>query len=302
MTISSRTATDSEPLVPKIADHRFKRQVWQSSKSQAWDKAAGARSIASSAPIVVAAKIKNELRVAALDDAAARLGLVPDMPLATARAMVPALVVIDHDDDADTKTLNAIADWCDRFTPLVALDHSNGLFLDITGCAHLFGGEAALMKTLCQALTRQGFIISTAIAGTAVAARALTHASHGVIVPPEQEAAAVFALPVAALEVDQSIVTGLRRAGLKTIGDVASRSKYEITAPVSVLISRQCCSRPSARAMRQSRRASRFRIMWRRNDLPSRSQPRDVHVADRARTRRGARCSHGASWQGCAQA
>jgi len=45
----------------------------------------------------------------------------------------------------------------DRFTPLVALDHSNGLFLDITGCAHLFGGEAAPDETLCQALTRQGF-------------------------------------------------------------------------------------------------------------------------------------------------
>ena len=40
------------------------------------------------------------------------------------------------------KTLDDIADWCDRFTPLVALDPPHGLFLDITGCAHLFGGEA----------------------------------------------------------------------------------------------------------------------------------------------------------------
>ena len=39
-----------------------------------------------------------------------------------------------------------IADWCDRFTPLVALDPPHGLFLDITGCAHLFGGEAALLQ------------------------------------------------------------------------------------------------------------------------------------------------------------
>ena len=44
------------------------------------------------------------------------------------------------------KTLDDIADWCDRFTPLVALDPPHGLFLDITGCAHLFGGEAALMR------------------------------------------------------------------------------------------------------------------------------------------------------------
>ena len=42
---------------------------------------------------------------------------------------------------------NDIADWCDRFTPLVALDPPHGLFLDITGCAHLFGGERALLQT-----------------------------------------------------------------------------------------------------------------------------------------------------------
>ena len=48
---------------------------------------------------------------------------------------------------ADAKTLDDIADWCDRFTPLVALDPPHGLFLDITGCAHLFGGERALLQT-----------------------------------------------------------------------------------------------------------------------------------------------------------
>ena len=54
--------------------------------------------------------------------------------------------MFDADQVADAKTLNDIADWCDRFTPLVALDPPHGLFLDITGCAHLFGGEAALMQ------------------------------------------------------------------------------------------------------------------------------------------------------------
>ncbi len=157
------------------------------------------------------------------------------MPLATARAMVPALTILDYDPDADLKTLNAIADWCDRFTPLVALTHvpesaPDGLVLDITGCAHLFGGEAMLMKMLCHTLTRQGFVVSAAIAGTAVAARALTRFKHGVIVPPGEEAEAVFALPVATLGVDEAIITGLRRAGLKTIGDVATRSRHEISA------------------------------------------------------------------------
>ena len=97
-------------------------------------------------PCIVVAKQNNALQISALDDAAADLGLEIGLPLANARAICPQLHVFDADEAADTKALNAIADWCDRFTPLVALDAPHGLFLDITGCAHLFGGEAALMR------------------------------------------------------------------------------------------------------------------------------------------------------------
>jgi protein ImuB len=181
-------------------------------------------------PLVVTAKIDNALQLVALNDAAASTGLVTGMPLATARAIEPALEVIDADPVADLKMLNAIADWCDRFTPLVALDGTDGLFLDITGCAHLFGGEAGMLAIVCDALSRQGFIVSGAIAGTAVAARALTRHSHGRIVVSGGEAAAVSPLSIATLGVDEKIVRGLNRAGLKTIGDVASRMPAEITA------------------------------------------------------------------------
>ena len=181
-------------------------------------------------PLVAAAKIDNALQVTALNDAAATAGLMAGMPLATARAMLPALQVIDADPVADARTLSAIADWCDRFTPLVALDGEAGLLLDITGCAHLFGGEAQMLTKVCDGLSRQGFIVSGAIAGTSVAARALTRHMHGRIVACGREATAVAPLPVASLEVDEKIVRGLTRAGLKTIGDVASRQPAEITA------------------------------------------------------------------------
>jgi protein ImuB len=131
---------------------------------------------------------------------------------------------------ADTETLNNIADWCDRFTPLVAFDSPHGLFLDITGCAHLFGGEAALMRLMCDVLTAQGFAVSAAIAGTSVCARTMTRHVHGRIVRAGEEADAVKPLPVSALGADDAITRGLRRAGLKTIGDVACRARHEITA------------------------------------------------------------------------
>lgn len=181
-------------------------------------------------PLIVAAKESNAWQITAVNDEAAKLGLEIGLPLANARAVCPDIDVCDADPVADTELLNAIADWCDRFTPLVALDAPHGLFLDITGCAHLFGGEAALLEQLCATLTKQGFIVSAAIAGTAVCARTLSRHRHGRIVAAGDEAKAVKPLPLHPLGADETIIRGLRRAGLKTIGDVAARGRAEITA------------------------------------------------------------------------
>src|SRR5207253_8593996 len=75
-----------------------------------------------SAPCIVVAKHHNALQISALNDAAAGLGLEIGLPLANARAVCPDIQVFDADEAADTEALNHIADWCDRFTPLVALD------------------------------------------------------------------------------------------------------------------------------------------------------------------------------------
>lgn len=204
--------------LPRLPIDRIKRQLGQNSVEL--DKT----------PSVVVAKQNNALQISALDDAAARFGLEIGLPLANARAICPELSVFDADEVADAKILNDIADWCDRFTPLVALDPPHGLFLDITGCAHLFGGEAALMRSLCSALTRRGFAVSGAIAGTSICARTMTRHVSGHIIGDGEEADAVAPLPVFALDADDAITRGLRRAGLKTIGDVASRARHEITA------------------------------------------------------------------------
>jgi protein ImuB len=152
------------------------------------------------------------------------------LPLANARAICPDLRVFDADAAADARTLEDIADWCDRFTPLVALDSPHGLYLDITGCVHLFGGEAAMLQLVCGLLTAQGFTVSAAIASNPVCARTLNRHVHGRIVRDGEEAEAVSPLPVAFLGAGEPITVGLRRAGLKTIGDVAARTRHEITA------------------------------------------------------------------------
>src|SRR5215216_4241046 len=159
---------------------RIKRQLARHNAAQAKDVSnefgtGSAKQIAEqNHPCIVVAKQNNALKIFALDEAAARIGLEIGLPLANARAICPHLEVYDADEAADAKTLTDIAEWCDRFTPLVALDPPHGLFLDITGCAHLFGGETALLRMVCAALSGQGFAVSAAIAGTSVCARTLT--------------------------------------------------------------------------------------------------------------------------------
>ena len=205
--------------LPRLPIDRIKRL-----HSAAQDKSA------SDKPSVVVAKENNALVIYSLDDAAAQFNLNAGLPLANARAICPNLQVFDADVAADARTLAHIADWCDRFTPLVALDPPHGLFLDITGCAHLFGGEAKILKLLCDALTAQGFTVSAAIASTSICARTMTRHVHGRIIGDGEEQDAVGPLPVSALGADPAITVGLRRAGLKTIGDVAARIPSEITA------------------------------------------------------------------------
>ena len=152
------------------------------------------------------------------------------MALASARAMVRELAVAEADETADAKLLCAIADWCDRFTPFVAIDGVDGLLLDVTGATHLFGGEAAMLKTVRNTIMRQGFTVRTALAGTAAAARALARYVDGKIAAPGTEAEAVAFLPVAALDLASADTHALRRAGLKTIAQVAGRTRAELTA------------------------------------------------------------------------
>ena len=156
------------------------------------------------------------MRLVACDTAALALGMAPGMALADARARVPELAVFDHEPQADRKHLDWLADGCERYTPSCALDPPQGLVLDISGCEHLFGGdEIALAQDLKARFRRHGFTARVALGSTPDSARA--KAKFAV--------RAIDALPVEALECDPKVHEALRRAGLKNIGDLASRPR-----------------------------------------------------------------------------
>jgi protein ImuB len=106
------------------------------------------------------------MQLTALDEAAEKIGLMKNLGVTEARAIYPAIEVIEEDPAADRRFLEGIADWCDRYTPLVALDGKEGLLLDITGCAHLFGGEKALLKDILSKLLQMGLDVSGVISSS----------------------------------------------------------------------------------------------------------------------------------------
>ncbi len=131
------------------------------------------------------------------------------------------------DEAADRHWLNRLAQHCIRWTPLVTLLPPDGITIDVTGSAHLFGGENGLVAQVEDEFASIGMTVRLALAITPEGAQAL--ARYGTF-QVEDERAAICALPVIALGLSAEATLALRRAGLKRIGDVATRPAASIAA------------------------------------------------------------------------
>jgi protein ImuB len=170
-------------------------------------------------PLIISRYENNTRRIAALDEQAKALGLKRGMGIADACAMHPGIEIVEADPAADRRLIEGLADWCDRYTPLVALDDADGLFLDITGCAHLFGGEKALLDDIFSRFFHQGLDLRAGIASTPGAAWAAARFSLSMIEEGD-EAEALAPLPLPALRLDAAARGGLESVGLRTVGAV----------------------------------------------------------------------------------
>ena len=162
----------------------------------------------------------------ALNPAARKAGLRRGQTQADARAMFPRLLCQPADPAADARALTALAQWAERWSPSVSLDPSGegleGLFLDVTGAAHLFGGEAALVRQIRERLAEAGIPARTAMAPTPGAAWALARWGEGEapIATDDTVRDLLAALPVEALRIETRTLAQARRFGLKRIGDL----------------------------------------------------------------------------------
>jgi protein ImuB len=181
-------------------------------------------------PLIVYAKTGNAYTITSLDRRASALGLRVGMPVADARAVQPHLVAVEADEEADGMLLDRIASWCDRYSPIVVKDPPHGLFIDLTGCSHLFGGDGAVLSDLEKRLTKQGFISRSAIAPTPGAAWAMARAGRARLADEDTLGDILSPLPVTALRLEDSAITLMKRLGLETIGQIMNGPRKPFTA------------------------------------------------------------------------
>ncbi|MEO8713522.1 MAG: DNA polymerase Y family protein, partial [Acetobacteraceae bacterium] len=164
----------------------------------------------------------RRLIVAAVDATSARLGLHPGMALAHAQALIPGLHIVDADPAGDAGALAGLAAWCLRYAPLTSADPPDNVWIDAAGCAHLFGGEAAMLADITNRLARAGIAARAAIADTPGAAHAMARHGGEIVVPDGGIAEALAPLPVAALRLEPETAASLRTLGLERIGQLAA--------------------------------------------------------------------------------
>jgi len=187
-------------------------------------------------PLVTACETRGALRLAATDPVALQRGLRAGMALTDARARHPDLIALPDDPAADRALLERLADWARRYTPLLAQAPPDALVLDMTGAAHLFGGEEALLADIRARLTAMGFTPRLAIAGTPEAAAALTRArrdkagARDPIIASGTEEAALRPLSLRALRVAPETCEALERMGLRRVEDILLRPRAPFAA------------------------------------------------------------------------
>ena len=183
-------------------------------------------------PIVMIGREGRRRVVLAADHAAQQAGLRVGIPATKAQALVPGLIIEDIQTAADAEALDRLALWAlQRYAPIAAADTPDGLVIDVTGAAHLHGGEEAMVRAMVDRCQRVGFSARGALADTWGAAHALARFAAGpvAVVPPGENERAIGKLPVTALRLPTNTVAGLRVLGFRSIADLAAQPRAPLT-------------------------------------------------------------------------
>ena len=169
-------------------------------------------------PFVLSASSQGRMIITAANAVAEAKGIDAGMALADARAIFPGLKVRDDQPGLAERLLYKIAGWCIRFTPIAAIDPPDGIILDVSGCAHLWGGDERYLAEIQKRLHDRGYQARLAVADTIGAAWAVARFGQGSnILKSGMHTEALLALPPAALRLETETVERLTKLGLREI-------------------------------------------------------------------------------------
>ncbi|TDH20677.1 DNA polymerase Y family protein [Segetibacter sp. 3557_3] len=172
-------------------------------------------------PFVLAAPDHGRLVITAANPPAHTQGIDKGMAVADARAIFPSLEVLDDQPELTNKLLVKLAEWCIRYTPMVAVDPEDGLILEVTGCAHLWGGERAYLMDMISRIKGFGYHVRAALADTIGTAWGLSRfGEQASIIAPGQQSEAILNLPPPALRLEAATNDRLQKLGLNQIRNI----------------------------------------------------------------------------------
>ncbi|MGI9357382.1 MAG: Y-family DNA polymerase [Rhizobiaceae bacterium] len=183
-------------------------------------------------PLVLSTISKNGAQITAANPAAEMQGFMPGMTIADARAIDPSLLVETADKEGDSAALRQLALWCQRYSPLIRIEEPDGICINITGCAHLFGGEVAMANDLADRLHGFGVTARLAITSTIGAGWAL--ARYGpdevTVISGEKIESTISPLPIGALRLDEATLSALTKVGLNRVGLLIGKPRAPLAA------------------------------------------------------------------------
>lgn len=195
--------------------------------------------------IVLHERIRGSKRVAACSARARELGVTVGMTLSEAAALLGRLrYEWAHDPRADRESLERLGVWCHRYSPLVGLDDApqpDSLLLDVTGVAHFFGGEEALVQRIAAQFDRRDIVVRIGLAGTigaAWAAARVAKAESGEgkaeggwhIVAEDGAGEFLRALPLAGLRLPEDVLDLLEQLGLHWVGELERLARADFNS------------------------------------------------------------------------
>jgi len=169
-------------------------------------------------PFAFVAPEHNRIVITAASPMAEAQGIYRGMAAADAKAVTINLQVLNNLPGKEARLLRQLGLWCIRYSPIVAVDLPDGLVMDISGCAHLWGGEREYLKEIILKLRSQGYDARGAIADTIGAAWAIARFGKTTpIIKSALQADALLHLPPVALRLEPMVLEKLQKLGFSTI-------------------------------------------------------------------------------------